>query len=92
MSMDFEDRIRRAVSSREFDAAFGLWQEFVAAMGEKQRRRELTLSDIGAARDLCAWTLVAAQCARAHAQRRLNEFKSASDAAHAYSQMARVIR
>jgi hypothetical protein len=79
-----EDRIRRAVSSREFGAALRLWGEFSSALCAKHARGELTLAELSAATDLCAWTSLTAKCARAHTQRRLSESMSAARAAESY--------
>jgi hypothetical protein len=79
-----EDRIRRAVSSQEFDAALRLWDEFGRALHTKHANGELSLAELSTARDLCAWTSLAAQCARAHTERRLSESISAGRAADSY--------
>ena len=84
----FESSIRRAVSSGEFGAALRLWHEFSQTIQQRASLGELTLPELAAARELCAWTALTAQCARAHSQRRLGELKASNRAAQVYSQIA----
>lgn len=88
MPSQFEAGIRRAVSSGEFGAALELWAQLSQAIQQRAASGELTLPELSAARDLCSWTAITAQCARAHAQRRLSESNAATCAAQVYNQIA----
>jgi|SRR6185437_15119866 len=82
---EYAERIRRAVSSSEFETALCLWDGLRRALEQRAATGQLTAAEVSAARDLCSWTAINAQCARAHAQRRLAEFQAAAQAANAYT-------
>ncbi len=82
---EYAERIRRAVSSGKFETALRLWDGLRRALEQRAAAGQLTTAEVSAARDLCSWTAINAQCARAHAQRRLADFHAAAQAANAYT-------
>ncbi|HMD70702.1 MAG TPA: hypothetical protein VKF41_05130 [Bryobacteraceae bacterium] len=66
-------RIRQAVASGEFPKARLLWEEYGESFRTDRLRGPLPLSRLAEARELAAWTRMAALSARAHAQARLNQ-------------------
>jgi hypothetical protein len=71
--LSLPQRIRKAVASGEFPKARLLWEEYGESFRTDRLRGPLPLSRLAEARELAAWTRMAALCARAHAQARLNQ-------------------
>jgi hypothetical protein len=72
-SLSLPQRIRKAVASGEFSKARLLWEEYGAACRADRLRGPLPLSRLAEARELAEWTRMAALCARARIQDRLNQ-------------------
>jgi hypothetical protein len=66
-------RIRDAVASGEFTKAKLLWEEYGETFRADRQRGPLSLGRVVEARELAEWTRMAALCARAHIQDRLNQ-------------------
>ena len=66
-------RIRDAVAAGEFAKARRLWEEYGDTFRADRERGPLPLSRLAEARELAEWTRMAALCARAHAQAKLNQ-------------------
>ena len=66
-------RIRKAVASGEFPKARLLWEEYGESFRAERKRGPLPLSRLAEARELAEWTRMAALCARARIQDRLNQ-------------------
>jgi hypothetical protein len=66
-------RIRKAVASGEFSKVRLLWEEYGETFRTDRKRGPLPLSRLEEARELAEWTRMAALCARAHAQAKLNQ-------------------
>lgn len=67
------ERIRKAVASGEFPKARLLWEEYAETFRTDRKLGPLPLSRLAEARELAEWTRVAALCARARIQDRLNQ-------------------
>jgi len=67
------ERIRRAVASGEFAKARLLWEEYAETFRADRKLGPLPLSRLAEARELAEWTRMAALCARARIQDRLNQ-------------------
>ncbi len=66
-------RIRQAVAAGEFTEARLLWEEYGAQFRADILRGPVPESRLNEARELAAWTRMAALSARAHAQAKLNQ-------------------
>ena len=80
----FEDRIRQAVSSGEFETANRLWEEFGQSYRERAAQGQATAEELASALELCRWSEVTVKCLRAHVERRFSESCAAASAAGAY--------
>lgn len=65
-------QIRAAVASGEFSKARLLWEQYGKEFHADVLRGPIPQSRLTEARELAEWTRMAALCARAHAQDRLN--------------------
>ena len=72
-TLSLPERIRQAVASGEFPKARLLWEEYGESFRTDRLRGPLPLSRLAEARELAEWTRMAALCARAHIQDRLNQ-------------------
>ena len=65
--------IRETVASGDFSKARLLWEEYGERFHADMLRGPVPISRLTEARELAEWTRVAALCARARAQDRLNQ-------------------
>lgn len=84
-----ESRFREAMASSEFKRAQDLWTAYAAQLEEGLRQGSFSAAKLAQVRDLMDWSPAVAQCARLHAQDRLDSLLVAAEYANDRGSTAR---
>lgn len=89
MHSDVHSGIRRAVAAGEFSKASVLWDAYAEQLAKAVRGGAGTAAELTQMRELIDWTRGVVTCARAQAQRRINNRLTGLHVATAYARQVR---